>query len=306
MAADPAPGAAGAAASKPFSLLMAVYAGDDPRHLRRAFESSTAEQVRPPDEVVVVRDGPLPAPLAVCLDDLVASCPVPVRLVALERNVGLGVALEEGLAACSHEIVARMDADDISLPERFLLQLPDVEAGADLVGCALLEIGADEHDVVGRRVPPTSGEVIARTARLHDPFNHPTVVYRRSAVAAAGGYQRLPLMEDYWLFARMLAAGARSSNRPEALVKYRVGAGAYERRGGPALLRAELVLQWRFWRSGFTTTAQFARNVLVRGAYRLVPGWLRRPVYRALVATRGERLDRQAAPPQKQAVETDG
>lgn len=279
----------------PFSLLMAVYAGDDMAHLRRAFDSSVAEQTRRPDEVVVVQDGPVPAALSACLDELVGSSPVPARVVRLARNVGLGDALEAGLAACSHEVVARMDADDISLPERFALQLPDIEAGADLVGCALLEIGEDEHDVVGRRVPPTSADVIARTARLHDPFNHPTVVYRRSAVAAAGGYQRLPLMEDYWLFARMIAAGARSSNRPEPLVKYRVGAGAYDRRGGTALLRAELVLQWRLWRSGFTTLPQFLRNVLVRGLYRLVPGRVRRPVYRALVATRGERLEREAA-----------
>ena len=145
--------------------------------------------------------------------------------------------------------------------------------------------------MVGRRVPPTDPDVIARTARLHDPFNHPTVVYRRSAVAAAGGYERLPLMEDYWLFARMIAAGARTANRPEPLVMYRVGAGAYQRRGGLPLLRAELVLQLRFLRSGFTTPAQFVRNVLVRGLYRLVPGAVRRPFYRTIVATRGERLD---------------
>jgi hypothetical protein len=117
------------------------------------------------------------------------------------------------------------------------------------------------------------------------------VVYRQSAVAAAGGYEHLPLMEDYWLFARMIAAGARVSNRPEPLVLYRVGAGAYQRRGGLRLLRAELSLQRRFLRSGFTTRGQFARNVAVRGGYRLVPGAIRRPVYRLLVATRGERLE---------------
>lgn len=301
MRAESAPPGAVPLPRLPFSLLMAVYEADSPDHLRRAFESSTSEQHRPPDEVVVVRDGPLPADLAKSLDELVAACAVPVRVIPLLRNVGLGVALQVGLTGCAHEVVARMDADDISLPERFLLQLPDIEAGADLVGCALLEVGADEHDVVGRRVPPTSADVIARTARLHDPFNHPTVVYRRAAVTLAGGYQRLALMEDYWLFARMIAAGARAANRPEALVKYRVGAGAYERRGGTALLRAELALQWRFWQSGFTTRPQFVRNVAVRGAYRLVPGAVRRPAYRALVATRGERLERQT-----QALGRDG
>lgn len=280
----------------PFTLLLAVYAGDRPDYLRRAFESSVAEQRRRPDEVVVVQDGPLPPALSAVLAELLAGSPVPSRCVVLADNVGLGRALEAGLAACSHEVVARMDADDVSLPERFERQLPEVEAGADLVGCALLEIGVDEDDVVGQRIPPTRPELIARTARLHDPFNHPTVVYRRSAVQAAGGYQHLPLMEDYWLFARMIAAGLRTTNRPEALVKYRVGAGAYERRGGAALLRAELRLQWRFLRSGFTTPAQCARNVVVRGLYRLVPGGLRRPVYRRLVATRGARLEGRRSP----------
>jgi len=279
----------------PFSLLMAVYAGDRCDFLRRAFDSTVVEQTRPPADVVVVQDGPLPADLQACLDGLAAGSPVPVQVVRLPENVGLGAALQAGLAACRHEVVARMDADDVSLPERFAVQLPVIEAGAEIVGCALLEIGQHEDDVVGRRVPPTTPALISRTARLHDPFNHPTVVYRRSAVTAAGGYEPLPLMEDYWLFARMIARGARAANRPEALVKYRVGAGAYDRRGGRALLRAELVLQWRFLRSGFTTVPQFVRNVAVRGVYRLVPGSVRRPVYRTVVATRGERLERSAA-----------
>jgi glycosyltransferase involved in cell wall biosynthesis len=275
----------------PFSLLLPVYARDRPEFLRRAFDSTVGEQQRRPTEVVVVVDGPIPAPLDACLAELAAASPVPTRVLRLPRNVGLGDALEAGLAACAHEVVARMDADDVSRPDRFAQQLPVIEAGADLVGTGLLEIGDDEHEVVGRRVPPTAPDVIARTARLHDPFNHPTVVYRRAAVAAAGGYQRLPLMEDYWLFARMIATGARVANRPEPLVLYRVGAGAYQRRGGWRLLLAELRLQVRFLRSGFTTPAQFARNIAVRGGYRLVPAAVRRPAYRLLVATRGERLD---------------
>ncbi len=275
----------------PFSLLMSVYAGDCAQFLHRAFTSSVQQQVRRPDEVVLVQDGPVSAELLACMETLGAESPVPVTRVRLDRNEGLAKALEAGLAACRHEVVARMDADDISLPDRFARQLPEIERGADLVGSALLEIGADEHEVVGRRTPPTSAAVIERTARLHDPFNHPTVVYRRSAVEAAGGYEHLPLMEDYWLFARMIASGARTTNRPEPLVLYRVGAGAYERRGGRALLRAEIALQLRFLQCGFTTRREFMRNVVVRGLYRLVPAGLRRRAYRLIVATRGERLD---------------
>ena len=172
----------------PFSLLMPFYDGDRPEFLRRAFLSSVNEQHRPPAEVVLVQDGPVPDDLLACVEALCAQSPVPVVRVVLPQNAGLARALTAGLASCTHDVVARMDADDVSLPERFAVQLPEIEAGADVVGTALLEIGDDEHDVVGIRTPPTQPDVIARTARLHDPFNHPTVVYRKHAVDAAGGY----------------------------------------------------------------------------------------------------------------------
>src|SRR6266567_4355317 len=103
---------------------------------------------------------------------------------------------------------------------------------------------------------PTDPARIRRYARMHDPFNHPTVVYRREAVLAAGGYGDLPLMEDYALFARMLQNGARAVNVAEPLVFYRVGARAFKRRGGTELLRSELRLQREFRRLHFTSRAE--------------------------------------------------
>lgn len=275
--------------AEPFALLLTVYGGDRAEYLCESFRSTVDAQLRRPDQVILVQDGPVPADLADCVASLVAGSPVPVTFVELERNGGLGRALDAGLAASRFDVVARMDADDIALPRRFEVQLPVIEAGADLVGAGMLEIGTDPDDVVGRRTPIAEPERLARYARLHDPFNHPTVVYRRAAVENAGGYGDLPLMEDYWLFARMIAAGAEVVNLTEPLVYYRVGDGAYERRGGRALLRAELRLQRALRGSGFTTRAQYLRNVAVRGGYRLAPVGLRRPLYRWLVAPRGER-----------------
>lgn len=268
----------------PFSLLLPVYRGDRADFLRRAFASAVDEQVRRPSEVVLVRDGPVPEELERCLAELAATSPVPVVVVRLPENRGLAVALEEGLARCSHEVVARMDADDVSTPDRFAVQLPLVEAGADLVGSALTEFTDDEHQVLAVRTPPLTPEAIARRAVLASPFNHPTVVYRRSAVRAAGGYRELPLLEDYWLFTRMIAAGARTANVAQPLVRYRVGAGAYRRRGGWRLFRSELVLQRHLRAEGFTTRAQAVRNVVVRGGYRLVPEAARRTAYRRVFA----------------------
>jgi GT2 family glycosyltransferase len=283
------PGPAGAtgevlAPGQPFSLLISTYAGDDPGFLREAFTSTVDAQTRPPAEVVLVQDGPVPPELADTIADLAATSPVPVKHVVMDANVGLGPALDRGLETCSHEIVARMDADDLSLPDRFEKQIPVIEAGADIVGSGLLEFHASADDVVGRRTPPTDPDEIRRVIRFRDPFNHPTVVYRRAAVHAAGGYSDMALMEDYLLFTRMVEGGARPANLAEPLVCYRVGAGAYARRGGRRLLRSELALQRRFRALGITTRSQYLRNVAVRGGYRLVPESLRRVAYRALIA----------------------
>jgi glycosyltransferase involved in cell wall biosynthesis len=276
-----------------FSLLMSVWGGDDPGFLEVAFRSVVHDQTRRPDDVVLVQDGPVPEPLGTVIKTLIDTSPVPTTLLALDSNVGLGIALDQGMAACAHDIVARMDADDIALPHRFAVQVPLVEAGVDLVGSSLLEFGTDATDIVGKRVPPIDPETIISYARFHQPFNHPTVVYRRSVVEAAGGYRHLALMEDYLLFAKMIGLGARVANVAEPLVLYRVGAGAYARRGGVALLKSEWRLQCRLYDLGFTNRYQFGRNVIVRGGYRLVPERLRTVAYRILIARKGERRGRQ-------------
>ena len=273
------------AVSTPFSLLLPVYRGDRADYLARAFQSTVQEQLVRPAEVVVVQDGWIGPELASALERAESSSPVPVRRLRLKHNVGLAQALQCGLSACAHEVVARMDADDISLPHRFAVQLPLIEAGADLVGAGMREFGEASPTGGVLRIPPTDPAVIATEARLRSPFNHPTVVYRREVVRAVGGYTDFALMEDYLLWAKMLVAGARVANVAEPLVRYRVGAGAYARRGGLAQLRAELRLQWKVRRIGFTTWAQFLRNVAVRGGYRLVPERVRRALYRKVIAT---------------------
>jgi glycosyltransferase involved in cell wall biosynthesis len=271
---------------EPFSLLMSVYGGDDPAFLETAYRSVVHDQTRPPDDVVLVQDGPVPRPLAAMIRSLVAGSPMPVKLLVLDANVGLGPALDEGLAACASDIVARMDADDVALPRRFEVQVPVVEGGVDVVGSSLLEFDADPSEIVGQRVPPLDEDEIRRYSRFHQPFNHPTIVYRKSAVQSVGGYRSLALMEDYLLFAKLIQAGCRVANVEEPLVLYRVGAGAYARRGGVTLLKSEWRLQRRMRAEGFTTRAQFARNIVVRGGYRLVPEPLRRFAYRRWIAPR--------------------
>ncbi|MBG6239534.1 glycosyltransferase involved in cell wall biosynthesis [Mycetocola sp. CAN_C7] len=274
----------------PFSLLLPVYEKDDPAHFARAFSSSVTAQTLPPDEVVLVQDGEIPAPLHQAVTEAIASTTVPVVHVRIPDRGGLADALTAGLAACSFDVVARMDADDVSLSSRFERQLARVHEGFDLVGTGMLEFADDTSAVLGRRTPPIGATAIAKYARFHDPFNHPTVMYRRAAVDRAGGYEDIGLMEDYWLFARMIHSGARVENLPDALLMYRVGAGAYSRRGGRKQFEAELNLQRALRSIGFTTRAQFLRNIAVRGIYRFVPVGIRTVLYRRLIA-RGFRND---------------
>lgn len=269
-----------------FSVLLPVYAGDVAPHFERAVRSVTEDQARKPTELVIVRDGPISADVDHVLraaESGKITGGVPTTVVRLPKNIGLARALEVGLGVCEHEIVARADADDVSLPERFARQIPLVEGGLDLLGSAITEFEDDESVLGAVRLLPLSQEDIAAVIRFRDPFNHPSVVYRKSAVAAAGGYEDLDKMEDYWLFARMVEQGARSANLPDTLVLYRVGEGAYRRRGGVSMLISELRLQSRMIAHGYLNPLQAVRNLAVRGGYRLVPTALREHLYRRLI-----------------------
>lgn len=266
-----------------FSLLLPVYAGDDPTFLRLAFESSVHQQTLQPSEAVIVQDGPVPDALAAELRHLVEAGPIPTRVVELLENQGLTVALNAGLEAVSFPVVARMDADDVSVPDRFARQWALLEQGYDLVGTGMTEFESDPSVVSATRIPPVGAERIRDHARSHNPFNHPTMMYRTAAIERIGGYQPFGRMEDYWLGIRLIADGARVENIPDPLLNYRVGSGAFARRGGWSEAKTEWRLQRELLKMGFVTRGQYARNVVLKGAYRLMPAWVKRIVFRTIV-----------------------
>lgn len=264
-----------------FAVLTSVYHGDDADQFRRALQSVTRDQTLKPNQVVLVQDGLVPEDLAQAIADRDRIAGQSVDLVVLKHNSGLARALQAGMEVVQTDVIARADADDVSLPHRFARQIP-LMATHDLVGSAIAEFVDDEDDWGMIRILPQTSADIERVARFRDPFNHPTVVMRRSALEHAGGYEHLERMEDYWLFARMIHAGARATNVAEPLVAYRVGDGAYDRRGGWDLAKSEWQLQRNLRRIGFTTPTQFARNMVVRGGYRLIPTFVRKALYKSV------------------------
>ena len=267
-----------------FSLLLPVYAGDDAAFLRLAFESSVHEQTLCPTEAVIVQDGPVGEALAAELARIERESPIHTRIVRLPENQGLTAALNAGLDACAYPVVARMDADDVSMPERFAKQWELMSEGYDLVGTGMAEFEVDHAQTVSERIPPTGAERIRDHARTHNPFNHPTMMYRVAALDQVGRYEPFGKMEDYWLGVRIIASGARVENIAEPLVLYRVGAGAFARRGGWQEAKTEWALQGAMRKIGFITTAQYLRNVVMKGAYRLMPASLKRVLFRRFVS----------------------
>ncbi|MGL5948593.1 MAG: glycosyltransferase [Aeromonas sp.] len=262
-----------------FSLLMSVYGQDDPAYLQQALESLCQLTLAPAD-IVVVEDGPLPVAVQQVLAAYQARWPL--RRHALANNVGLGAALAHGLTVCHHEWVARFDSDDICHPERFAKQCAYLAAHSEvaLLGGYIAEFDHDWRQAHAVRQTPTQAQAIVAHARTRNPFNHMTVMFKKSAVLAAGNYQCEFLFEDYALWVRMLAQGVVAANLSEVLVYARTGRAMAARRGGWRYARAEVALQWRFFRSGFTSWAKLLANLCVRVPTRLVPSALRVWMYR--------------------------
>lgn len=262
-----------------FSLLMSVYGREKPKYLKEAI-ASAMDQTLPPKELVLVGDGPLPLPLAKAVEELCGCYPA-IRFVPLAENVGLGRALAIGLKHCSHDIVARMDTDDICLPCRFELQMAYL---ADHPECSVLGSWIEEFDPAqpgrGRlKKMPETAEEIAAYGKFRNPVNHMTAVFRRERVEAVGSYRHDPLLEDYDLWLRMLAAGEKFHNLPRVLVRMRVEESTYERRGGIQYFRRYLKLRREERELGLLPGSAYIKAVLGTALMTLVPSGLRRLIY---------------------------
>lgn len=265
-----------------FSVLMSVYAGDQPEHLRLALASNTEGQTLPPNQLVLVQDGPVSAELSQVIADFEEQSSLPVTVVRLAKNHGLAAALHEGLTYCDYDIVARADSDDVSTPDRFAQQVPLLAAGQyDVLGSAMYEFTDDPAHPEAERKAVTGARAIREILPKRNPMLHPTVVFRKSAVEAVGSYVEVPGAEDYWLWARMSRAGFVLGNLSQPLVSYRV-ATAYTRRGGMQALRKDLHIQRRLYTGGVLSPVRFAQNLAIRGVYRLAPEALRTRAFRAM------------------------
>lgn len=265
------------------SVLMSIYKKENPVYLRDSLES-IFNQTFSPSEIVIVEDGILTEELYSVIDGYVNKYSI-VKIVKLNENYGLGYALSIGLNYCTNDVVARMDSDDICKPNRFEVQVKYMETHpeVDVLGSWIDEFYETKENVVSvRRVPENSKELY-EFSKKRNPMNHPTVMFRKSSVLKAGGYQTCMLLEDYYLWARMFKMGMVFHNIQGSLLYFRLSHDIYKRRGGLKYAITEVKFQIELHKIGYLTIFETIRNIASRFFVRVMPVCIRRRIYRRLL-----------------------
>lgn len=263
-----------------YSVLMSVYSKERPEYLRESMES-IYNQTIPTNDFVLVCDGLLGNELYEVIEEMKEKFGSILYVLQLDKNVGLGNALEEGLKKCKNDLVARMDSDDIARPDRCSKELDAFKKNKSLsiVSGTVEEFIHDTKNVYACRILPETHEEILKFAKFRCPFNHPCVMYRKSSVEAAGGYKAFYHMEDYYLWIRMLLNGSVGMNLQEPLLWMRAGNDMYKRRGGWKYARSQAVLIKYMKKKKFISLSQYCISTVIRVGGALLPNTIRRYVY---------------------------
>lgn len=268
------------AEERKYSVLMSVYQKEKPEYLRMALDSMLNQTVSP-DEIVLVEDGGLTDALYAVIEDYRKY----LHIVVNKTNLGLGLALNHGLKECRNELVARMDTDDLSKPERCEKQLERFAEKSYLaiVGSHIDEFTGDPSHIVFQRTVPLSSEEIYEFAKKRSAFNHPAVMYSKTAVLQNGGYADLKRNQDVDLFGRMLFEGYKAENIDEALLWFRSSDELAKRRKSWQNTWSYIAVIRKFWKMGYSSFADYAVVAAAQTAVYLMPVKLQNMVYKKLL-----------------------
>lgn len=260
-----------------YSVLMSLYKKEKPEYLRLAIDSMLNQTVKP-DEIVIVEDGPLTDELYAVLDEYGEQ----IHRVKNETNIGLGLALNNGLKVCRNELVARMDTDDISKPTRCEKQLRRFEEKPELsiVGAWMDEFYTSPEEVVSTRAVPTGSDDIYNFAKKRSAFNHPVVMYRKCKVLENNGYNDLRRNQDLDLFGRMLFAGCKAENIGQALLFFRSNDDLAKRRKSRENTKSYIDTIKKFWKMGYASFFDYVMVAVAQTGMYIMPVKVQHWVYK--------------------------
>ena len=259
-----------------FSVLMSLYINEKAEFFDESMQSILRQTVLP-SEIVIVLDGPISEELSKTVENYKAENPGLIRIIENKKNKGLGLALADGIPACTYELVARMDTDDIARKDRFEKQLDLFmsDPKLDICGSHIIEFEGNIDNVLSKRKVPIKHKEIAEYQKQRSAFNHMTVMYKKSTVLRAGNYEHCPLMEDDMMWIRMLLAGAKCENVDDYLVYARTGYAMIERRGGWAYFLKYRNGRKKILETGYISKWDYLKTIVVQFVVALIPKKLR-------------------------------
>ncbi|HEM5966854.1 TPA: glycosyltransferase [Streptococcus suis] len=270
-----------------FSVLMSVYAKENPKYLSDALDSIFQQNLLA-NEVVIVKDGPLTDELDSVIETYEKRYSE-LKVVAIPENKGLGLALNEGLKHCSYDWVARMDTDDVALKNRFQVQVDFINSHPeiDLVGSDIQEFSNEIDEIVSYKKMPTEHFQISEMLKQRTPVCHMTVFFRKQAVIDAGNYLDLPYVEDYYLWSRMIVNGSRFANIPKGLVLVRVGNGMAKRRGNRKSISSWKTVQQFLLKNNVINRIEYIKNMIIIRIFIYTPASVKELLYKYILRRSG-------------------
>lgn len=266
-----------------YSVLMSVYKKEKAEYLELSMESMFKQSV-PPEEFILICDGPLSDELNIVIKEQERKHKT-LRVIRLEKNQGLGHALKIGVLECKNQLIARMDSDDFSKPERCAKEINYLESHPDIsiVGSWIEEFSSTPDSVDSVREVPENNQDIIKFAKSRNPFNHPAVMFRRADVIAAGNYRDVRYLQDYYLWVDMLIKGYKGHNLQESLVSMRADGNLFKRRSGREYINIQLNLFRIMLENKFITYPQYIKSCGVRICSGIAPNWVREIVFKTVL-----------------------
>ncbi|SFG03851.1 Glycosyl transferase family 2 [Lachnospiraceae bacterium C7] len=263
------------------SVLMSVYKKEKPEYFKKALESIINQSLQP-DEIVLIKDGPLTDELESVLLDSIEHFPN-IKTFQFQKNVQLGKALKKGVELCSQPLIARMDTDDIARINRLRLQFEFMQNNKDVAACGgYIQEFYDDGSHKNIKKMPTGPEEVKRYGKYRNPLNHMTVMFRKEAILEAGNYRHYPNLEDYDLWIRVMSKGYKLDNIPEVLVEARTNESFYDRRGGSGYGKRYLALRKKEHKLKITNFGEYVISCLLTMAMVYSPTKLRKVFYKKL------------------------
>ena len=264
------------------STLMSVYVNENQDYLKISMDSILENQTKRPDEFVLVCDGPLTDQLEEVISEYCKRYEGIFKVVRLEENQGLGKALRFGLSKCSNEIIIRADSDDVCIPERIEIQVdyltkhPEIAAVSSYVD----EFDEDWNAPKNVKTLPLEPEQLKKMVKFRNPLNHMAVAFRKSAVLDVGSYRHMPCIEDYDLWARLVAKGYKLANVDKVLVHARVGNGMIKRRSNRQYITSWRILNKDMLKAKMINVVEYVRNMVAIRCFIYMPKGMKALLYK--------------------------